>query len=228
MGLLGIAGSMLGMIPKVGSAGGKKKGKGGGSKKGKNSKKSSNKKGSSKKNQPKSKKKKKKKKKKKSKLGKFFTKARKTYNKITKSDIVKKAKKSAKAAVLAVKNTCQKVKQKTKEVYNQAKQKTKEVYNQTKKKIKTTVKKSKQLMKEKVLSTKATRKTTGKSRVKAKDWTGHKNRINSEDELKALLDERRKTRVIGSDGEPIMTLMDKRKVVVLNQLPHRMVYPRMQ
>ncbi|TKI67550.1 hypothetical protein FC756_12830 [Lysinibacillus mangiferihumi] len=116
--------------------------------------------------------------------------------------MAKKVKNGAKAVVLAFKNTCQK-----------AKQKIKEVYNQTKQQIKTTVKQTKQVMKEKVLPTQVTQKTTGKSRVKAKDWTGHKNRINSEDELKALLDERRKTRVIGSDGEPIMTLMDKRKVV---------------
>ncbi|WP_342544027.1 CdiA family toxin C-terminal domain-containing protein [Lysinibacillus sp. FSL W7-1291] len=40
-----------------------------------------------------------------------------------------------------------------------------------------------------------------------------KNRITSEAELKALLDEHRKTRVIGSDGEPITTLIDKRKVL---------------
>ena len=42
MGLLGLAGSLLGMIPKVGSPGGKKKGKSGGSK-GKSAKKSSKK-----------------------------------------------------------------------------------------------------------------------------------------------------------------------------------------
>ncbi|WP_201262116.1 hypothetical protein, partial [Lysinibacillus mangiferihumi] len=76
------------------------------------------------------------KKKKKSKLGKFFTKARKTYNKITKSNVAKKVKNGAKAAVLAFKNTYQKAKQKTKEVYNQAKQKTKEVYSQAKQKTK--------------------------------------------------------------------------------------------
>ncbi|WP_431812021.1 hypothetical protein [Lysinibacillus sp. FW12] len=80
MGLLGLAGSLLGMIPKVGSPSGKKKGKSGGSK-GKSTKKSSKKKSTTKKKQRKSnkKKKKKKRKKKKKKWGKFFTKARKLY-----------------------------------------------------------------------------------------------------------------------------------------------------
>ncbi|TKI50224.1 hypothetical protein FC748_03110 [Lysinibacillus tabacifolii] len=101
---------------------------------------------------------------------------------------MKKAKKGAKAALLAVKNTCQKVKQKTKEVYNQAKQKTKEVYSQAKQKtkevynqakqktkevysqakqqIKTTVNQTKHVMKEKVLPTmKKGAKAAGKALV---------------------------------------------------------------
>ncbi|MBG9753847.1 hypothetical protein [Lysinibacillus sphaericus] len=49
--------------------------------------------------------------------------------------------------------------------------------------------------------------------TKVKTSSGDKNRITSEAELKALLDEHRKTRVIGSDGEPITTLADKRKVL---------------
>ncbi|AJK87218.1 MULTISPECIES: hypothetical protein [Lysinibacillus] len=54
---------------------------------------------------------------------------------------------------------------------------------------------------------------TNSSITKVKTSSGDKNRITSEAELKALLDEHRKTRVIGSDGEPITTLMDKRKVL---------------
>ncbi|WP_031418665.1 hypothetical protein [Lysinibacillus sphaericus] len=49
--------------------------------------------------------------------------------------------------------------------------------------------------------------------TKVKTSSVDKNRITSEAELKALLDEHRKTRVIGSDGEPITTLADKRKVL---------------
>ncbi|GED66266.1 hypothetical protein MKX57_15310 [Lysinibacillus sp. FSL M8-0216] len=54
---------------------------------------------------------------------------------------------------------------------------------------------------------------TNSSITKAKTASVDKNRITSEAELKALLDEHRKTRVIGSDGEPITTLADKRKVL---------------
>nr|WP_243432723.1 zincin-like metallopeptidase toxin domain-containing protein [Lysinibacillus sphaericus] len=128
MGLLGLAGSLLGMIPKVGSPSGAKKGKSGGSK-GKSSKKSSKKKSSTKKKQKKSskKKKKKKRKKKKKKWGKFFTKARKLYNKVSKSKIAKQFKKVVKSAVLAGKKTYKQVVNKTKAVYNQTKQVVKEV-----------------------------------------------------------------------------------------------------
>ncbi|MEA0554853.1 hypothetical protein U1P98_09715 [Lysinibacillus irui] len=128
MGLLGLAGSLLGMIPKVGSPGGKKKGKSGGSK-GKSAKKSSKKKSSTKKKQRKSnkKKKKKKRKKKKKKWGKFFTKARKLYNKLSKSKIAKQFKKVVKRAVLAGKKTYKQAVNKTKAVYNQTKQAVKEV-----------------------------------------------------------------------------------------------------
>ncbi|TKI59757.1 hypothetical protein FC756_20410 [Lysinibacillus mangiferihumi] len=73
-------------------------------------------------------------------------------------------------------------------------------------------------MKEKVLpvvkkAAQATKKPTNSSSTKAKTASVDKNRITSEAELKALLDEHRKTRVIGSDGEPITTLADKRKVL---------------
>ncbi|MEK4171456.1 polymorphic toxin type 30 domain-containing protein [Lysinibacillus sp. FSL L8-0312] len=199
MGLLGLAGSLLGMIPKVGSPGGKKKGKSGGSK-GKSSKKSSKKKGSTKKKQRKSNKKKKKKKrrKKKKKWGKFFTKARKLKNSLSKSKLVKRAKKAIKKAIL----TTKKVVQKTKAAVTKAKQQ-----------VKTAVQQTKQVVKEKVLPTPATKKPTNNSSAKAKASSVDKNRITSEAELKALLDEHRKTRVIGSDGEPITTLIDKRKVL---------------
>jgi len=204
MGLLGLAGSLLGMIPKVGSPSGKKKGKSGGSK-GKSAKKSSKKKSSTKKKQRKSnkKKKKKKRKKKKKKWGKFFTKARKLKNSLSKSKLVKRAKKAIKKAVL----TTKKVVKKTKAAVSKAKQQ-----------VKTAVKQTKQVVKEKVLpvvkkAAQATKKSTNNSSTKAKTSSVDKNRITSEAELKALLDEHRKTRVIGSDGEPITTLTDKRKVL---------------
>ncbi|WP_236249554.1 deaminase domain-containing protein [Lysinibacillus sphaericus] len=159
MGLLGLAGSLLGMIPKVGSPSGKKKGKSGGSK-GKSSKKSSKKKSSTKKKQKKSskKKKKKKRKKKKKKWGKFFTKARKLYNKVSKSKIAKQFKKVVKSAVLATKKAYKQTVSKTKEVYKQTAAKTKEVYQQTKQ----IVKEVKQTTKEIAIKTKSTAKTVGK------------------------------------------------------------------
>ncbi len=206
MGLLGLAGSLLGMIPKVGSPGGAKKGKSGGSK-GKSSKKSSKKKSSTKKKQKKSskkkKKKKRKKKKKKKKWGKFFTKARKLKNSLSKSKLVKRAKKAIKKAIL----TTKKVVKKAKAAVTKAKQQ-----------VKAAVKQTKQVVKEKVLpvvkkAAQATKKPTNSSSTKAKTASVDKNRITSEAELKALLDEHRKTRVIGSDGEPITTLADKRKVL---------------
>ncbi|WP_249646193.1 MULTISPECIES: hypothetical protein, partial [unclassified Lysinibacillus] len=85
--------------------------------------------GSTKKKQRKSNKKKKKKKrrKKKKKWGKFFTKARKLYNKLSKSKIAKQFKKVVKSAVLAGKKTYKQVVNKTKAVYNQTKQVVKEV-----------------------------------------------------------------------------------------------------
>ncbi|WP_342550400.1 hypothetical protein MKX57_15325 [Lysinibacillus sp. FSL M8-0216] len=137
MGLLGLAGSLLGMIPKVGSPSGKKKGKSGGSK-GKSSKKSSKKKSSTKKKQKKSskKKKKKKRKKKKKKWGKFFTKARKLKNSLSKSKLVKRAKKAIKKAIL----TTKKVVKKAKAAVTKAKQQ-----------VKAAVKQTKQVVKEKVL-----------------------------------------------------------------------------
>ena len=137
MGLLGLAGSLLGMIPKVGSPSGKKKGKSGGSK-GKSTKKSSKKKSSTKKKQRKSnkKKKKKKRKKKKKKWGKFFTKARKLKNSLSKSKLVKRAKKAIKKAVLTMK----KVVKKTKAAVSKAKQQ-----------VKTAVKQTKQVVKKQVL-----------------------------------------------------------------------------
>jgi|GEM_PF-1324901 len=137
MGLLGLAGSLLGMIPKVGSPGGAKKGKSGGSK-GKSSKKSSKKKSSTKKKQKKSskKKKKKKRKKKKKKWGKFFTKARKLKNSLSKSKLVKRAKKAIKKAIL----TTKKVVKKAKAAVTKAKQQ-----------VKAAVKQTKQVVKEKVL-----------------------------------------------------------------------------
>ncbi|MGF0470785.1 hypothetical protein ACQQ6W_14215 [Lysinibacillus fusiformis] len=84
--------------------------------------------------------------------------------------------------------------------------------------IKAAVKQTKQVVKEKVLpvvkkAAQATKKPTNSSSTKAKTASVDKNRITSEAELKALLDEHRKTRVIGSDGEPITTLADKRKVL---------------
>ncbi|MBI6865584.1 DUF4258 domain-containing protein [Lysinibacillus fusiformis] len=208
MGLLGLAGSLLGMIPKVGSPSGAKKGKSGGSK-GKSSKKSSKKKSSTKKKQKKSskkkkkKKRKKKKKKKKKKWGKFFTKARKLKNSLSKSKLVKRAKKAIKKAIL----TTKKVVKKAKAAVTKAKQQ-----------VKAAVKQTKQVVKEKVLpvvkkAAQATKKPTNSSSTKAKTASVDKNRITSEAELKALLDEHRKTRVIGSDGEPITTLADKRKVL---------------
>lgn len=137
MGLLGLAGSLLGMIPKVGSPGGAKKGKSGGSK-GKSSKKSSKKKSSTKKKQKKSskKKKKKKRKKKKKKWGKFFTKARKLKNSLSKSKLVKRAKKAIKKAIL----TTKKVVKKAKAAVTKAKQQ-----------VKAAVKQTKQVVKEKIL-----------------------------------------------------------------------------
>ncbi len=137
MGLLGLAGSLLGMIPKVGSPSGAKKGKSGGSK-GKSSKKSSKKKSSTKKKQKKSskKKKKKKRKKKKKKWGKFFTKARKLKNSLSKSKLVKRAKKAIKKAIL----TTKKVVKKAKAAVTKAKQQ-----------VKAAVKQTKQVVKEKVL-----------------------------------------------------------------------------
>ncbi|WP_342544376.1 hypothetical protein [Lysinibacillus sp. FSL K6-4013] len=135
MGLLGLAGSLLGMIPKVGSPSGKKKGKSGGSK-GKSTKKSSKKKSSTKKKQRKSNKKKKKRKKKKKKWGKFFTKARKLKNSLSKSKLVKRAKKAIKKAVL----TTKKVVKKTKATVSKAKQQ-----------VKTAVKQTKQVVKKQVL-----------------------------------------------------------------------------
>jgi len=139
MGLLGLAGSLLGMIPKVGSPSGAKKGKSGGSK-GKSSKKSSKKKSSTKKKQKKSskkkKKKKRKKKKKKKKWGKFFTKARKLKNSLSKSKLVKRAKKAIKKAIL----TTKKVVKKAKAAVTKAKQQ-----------VKAAVKQTKQVVKEKVL-----------------------------------------------------------------------------
>ncbi|WDV05473.1 hypothetical protein [Lysinibacillus irui] len=133
MGLLGLAGSLLGMIPKVGSPSGKKKGKSGGSK-GKSAKKSSKKKSSTKKKQRKSnkKKKKKKRKKKKKKWGKFFTKARKLKNSLSKSKLVKRAKKAIKKAVL----TTKKVVKKTKAAVSKAKQQVKAAVKQTKQVVK--------------------------------------------------------------------------------------------
>ena len=133
MGLLGLAGSLLGMIPKVGSPSGKKKGKSGGSK-GKSAKKSSKKKSSTKKKQWKSnkKKKKKKRKKKKKKWGKFFTKARKLKNSLSKSKLVKRAKKAIKKAVL----TTKKVVKKTKAAVLKAKQQVKAAVKQTKQVVK--------------------------------------------------------------------------------------------
>ncbi|WP_082011542.1 MULTISPECIES: YwqJ-related putative deaminase [Lysinibacillus] len=159
MGLLGLAGSLLGMIPKVGSPSGAKKGKSGGSK-GKSSKKSSKKKSSTKKKQKKSskKKKKKKRKKKKKKWGKFFTKARKLYNKVSKSKIAKQFKKVVKSAVLATKKAYKQTVSKTKEVYKQTAAKTKEVYQQTKQ----IVKEVKQTTKEIAIKTKSTAKTVAK------------------------------------------------------------------
>ncbi|MCS1397340.1 hypothetical protein J2D69_15085 [Lysinibacillus sphaericus] len=125
------------MIPKVGSPGGAKKGKSGGSK-GKSSKKSSKKKSSTKKKQKKSskKKKKKKRKKKKKKWGKFFTKARKLKNSLSKSKLVKRAKKAIKKAIL----TTKKVVKKAKAAVTKAKQQ-----------VKAAVKQTKQVVKEKVL-----------------------------------------------------------------------------
>ncbi|MEB7453651.1 hypothetical protein [Lysinibacillus sphaericus] len=147
------------MIPKVGSPGGAKKGKSGGSK-GKSSKKSSKKKSSTKKKQKKSskKKKKKKRKKKKKKWGKFFTKARKLYNKVSKSKIAKQFKKVVKSAVLATKKAYKQTVSKTKEVYKQTAAKTKEVYQQTKQ----IVKEVKQTTKEIAIKTKSTAKTVAK------------------------------------------------------------------
>ncbi|MGN7117510.1 hypothetical protein [Lysinibacillus odysseyi] len=126
MGLLGLAGSLLGMIPKVGSPGGKKKGK--------SAKKSSKKKSSTKKKQRKSnkKKKKKKRKKKKKKWGKFFTKARKLKNSLSKSKLVKRAKKAIKKAFLITK----KVVKKTKAAVSKAKQQVKAAVKQTKQVVK--------------------------------------------------------------------------------------------
>ncbi|MEB7453645.1 hypothetical protein [Lysinibacillus sphaericus] len=125
------------MIPKVGSPSGAKKGKSGGSK-GKSSKKSSKKKSSTKKKQKKSskKKKKKKRKKKKKKWGKFFTKARKLKNSLSKSKLVKRAKKAIKKAIL----TTKKVVKKAKAAVTKAKQQ-----------VKAAVKQTKQVVKEKVL-----------------------------------------------------------------------------
>ncbi|WP_342544046.1 hypothetical protein [Lysinibacillus sp. FSL W7-1291] len=199
MGLLGLAGSLLGMIPKVGSPGGKKKGKSGGSK-GKSSKKSSKKKGSTKKKQRKSNKKKKKRKNagRKRRSGVNSLPRPKLKNSLSKSKLVKWAKKAIKKAVL----TTKKVVQKTKAAVTKAKQQ-----------VKTAVQQTKQVVKEKVLPTPATKKPTNNSSAKAKASSVDKNRITSEAELKALLDEHRKTRVIGSDGEPITTLIDKRKVL---------------
>ncbi|MDM5351651.1 hypothetical protein QUF65_12210 [Lysinibacillus sphaericus] len=87
-----------------------------------------------------------------------------------------------------------------------------------KQQVKAAVKQTKQVVKEKVLpvvkkAAQATKKPTNSSSTKAKTASVDKNRITSEAELKALLDEHRKTRVIGSDGEPITTLADKRKVL---------------
>ncbi|MEK4171448.1 hypothetical protein MHI22_07745 [Lysinibacillus sp. FSL L8-0312] len=92
-------------------------------------------------------------------------------------------------------------------------QKTKAAVTKAKQQVKTAVQQTKQVVKEKVLPTPATKKPTNNSSVKAKAASVDKNRITSEAELKALLDEHRKTRVIGSDGEPITTLIDKRKVL---------------
>ncbi len=83
------------------------------------------------------------------------------------------------------------------------------------------MKRAKKAIKKAVLTTKkvvkkaaqATKKPTNSSSTKVKTPSGDKNRITSEAELKALLDEHRKTRVIGSDGEPITKIADKRKVL---------------
>ncbi|MGE7753334.1 hypothetical protein [Lysinibacillus fusiformis] len=116
---------------------------------------------------------------------------------------MKRAKKAIKKAVL----TTKKVVKKAKAAVTKAKQQ-----------VKAAVKQTKQVVKEKVLpvvkkAAQATKKPTNSSSTKAKTASVDKNRITSEAELKALLDEHRKTRVIGSDGEPITTLMDKRKVL---------------
>ncbi len=103
-------------------------------------------------------KRKKKKKKKKKKWGKFFTKARKLYNKVSKSKIAKQFKKVVKSAVLATKKAYKQTVSKTKEVYKQTAAKTKEVYQQTKQ----IVKEVKQTTKEIAIKTKSTAKTVAK------------------------------------------------------------------
>ena len=96
--------------------------------------------------------------------------------------------------------------------------KAKAAVTKAKQQVKAAVKQTKQVVKEKVLpvvkkAAQATKKPTNSSSTKAKTSSVDKNRITSEAELKALFDEHRKTRVIVSDGEPITTLMDKRKVL---------------
>gem|GEM_PF-4609734 len=106
-----------------------------------------------------------------------------------------------------------KVVNQAKATVTKAKQQVKNAVKQVKQQAKTLVQQTKQAVKEKIVAPVKKALQPKASTSNAKASTTNNRKINSEAELKALLDEHKQTRVLDSNGEPLTTLADKRRVL---------------